>query len=228
MAPRDKLVASFFGAFSALTIAAALMALTPAENAQSSQAPGAVMTSAAPAEVPPDYPETAEGFKAQMLAAVDAYQKGDAAAGRRQLERFRLSDSAKWFAGQFGAEQGEIQSKRYDRFFVKYLNSMEQTLEDAAPKRRKLSITVKPGTSQQPGSIVISGVPPRKLTGLVPAKQLNFYNVSFGIAETGKADLVLKGNFRATTWLDTFLYQDGAYRLVGHGAWPFWVWEDDF
>jgi hypothetical protein len=51
------------------------------------------------------------------------------------------------------------------------------------------------------------------------------FNVFFLINLTGKAELVLKGNYRATTWEDTYLYQDGAFRFVGRGAWPFWVWK---
>jgi hypothetical protein len=229
MAAKGKSAATFLVAFSVLILAgsSAVLGQAPAGTAQLSQAPGTVAAPAAPAAAAPNYPETAEGFNAQMLAAVDAYQKGDAAAGRLQLETFRLPDSHKWFADQFGADQGENLSPEYDSFFEKYLSSMQQTLEDAAPKKRKLNITVKPGTTQKPGSIEIPGMPPRKLTGLVLAKEMTLYNINFGITQTGKADLVLKGNFKATLWMDTYLYQDGAYRLVGHGAWPFWVWDDN-
>jgi hypothetical protein len=219
MAAKGKFAATFLVAFSALILAGSgvLLGQSPAVNAQSSQAPGAVAGQASPS-----YPETADGFNAQMLAAVDAYQKGDAAAGRRQLETFRLPDSAKWFADQFGGEQGKNLADLYGDFFEDYLDKMEQRLEDAAPKKRKLNITLKPGASQQPGPVVLRHAPAGKLSGLVLAKELTYYNVNFGIVMTGKADLALKGNFNATLWLDTFVYQDGAYRLVGHGAWPFW------
>jgi hypothetical protein len=224
MTARGKAATICLITFSALILAGSgtLLGQAPTGNTQSSQAPGAVAAQAVPAQAAPNYPETAEGFNAQMLAAVDAYQKGDGAAGRRQLETFRLPDSAKWFADQFGAEQGKNLADLYDDFFEDYLSKMEQRLEDAAPKKRKLNITLKPGTSQQPGPVVLRHAPAGKLSGLVLAKELTYYNVDFVIMMTGKADLMLKGNARATLWEDTYLYQDGAYRLVGHGAWPFW------
>jgi TonB family protein len=28
------------------------------------------------------------------------------------------------------------------------------------------------------------------------------------------------------SWADVFAHEDGAFRFVGFGGWPFWVWED--
>jgi hypothetical protein len=202
-----------------LTVPAGLRAQAPPTNAQSPPASGAIATPPVPAVAPPEYPQTADGFNAQMSAALAAYQKGDRAEGRRQMEQFRLPDSAKWFAEQFGPEQGEILSKHYDRLFENYLSSMEDHLEEvASAKGRKLNVKLEPGTSQQPSRTT-------ELSGLAPAQAPACFNVTFLINLTGKADLVFKGNYKATTWLDTFLYQDGAFRFLGHGAWPFWVWK---
>jgi hypothetical protein len=202
-----------------LTAPAGLHAQAPPSDAQSPPASGAIATPAAPAAAPPKYPQTTDGFDAQMSAALAAYQKGDRAEGRRLLEQFRLPDSAKWFAEQFGPEQGETLSKLYDRLFESYLNSMEDHLEEVATaKGRKLNMKLQPATTQQPERTA-------ELSGLVPAKAPTCFNVTFLINLTGKADLVFKGNYKATTWLDTFLYQDGAFRFLGHGAWPFWVWK---
>lgn len=193
--------------------------------AQLPQVPGAVASQAAPAVAAPEYPQTADGFNAQMSAALAAYQKGDRVEGRRLLEQFRLPDSARWFADQFGSEQGETLSKRYDLLFESYLNSMGKKLEDvASAKGRKLNMNLEPGTSQQPGSGRHTG--PLQLSGIVPAKEPTCFNVSFAINLTGKADLVFKGDFKAVTWEDTFVYQGGEFRFLGHGAWPFWVWQD--
>lgn len=30
----------------------------------------------------------------------------------------------------------------------------------------------------------------------------------------------------AVSWADMFAHEDGAFRFVGFGGWPFWVWED--
>jgi hypothetical protein len=193
-------------------------------NAQSLQVPGASGAQTAPTVAAPEYPQTADGFNAQMSAALAAYQKGDHAEGRRLLEQFRLPDSAKWFADQFGSEQGETLSKRYDRLFESYLNSMEKKLIDvASAKGRKLDMNLKLGTSQQPGS---ANAGPLQLSGIVPAKEPTCFNVSFLIKLTTKADLVFKGNYKAEMWEDTFVYQGGEFRFLGRGVWPFWVWQD--
>jgi hypothetical protein len=169
---------------------------------------------------------TAEGlrFDAQMSAALAAYQDGNRAEGRRLLEQFRLPESAKWFADQFGSEQGAALSKRYDRLFESYLTSTEKHLEDvASTKGRRLGINLRPGTSQPPDSGKHTG--PQQLSGVVPANEPTCFNVSFSIALTGNAGL-LGGDFKAEMWMDTFVYQGGEFRFLGHGAWPFWVWED--
>jgi hypothetical protein len=227
MAGKDKLAAFFYGVFSVLILAGpgGFRVQAVPRNTQSPQVPGAIAAQGAPAVAAPEYPQTADGFNAQMSAALAAYQKGDRAEGRRLLEQFRLPDSAKWFADQFGSQQGETLSKRYDRLFESYITSMEKELEDvASTKGRKLNISLKPGTSQKPGSARHTG--PLQLSGIVPAKEPTCFNVSLAIKLTGKADLVFKGDFKAVTWEDTFVYQGGEFRFLGHGAWPFWVWQD--
>jgi hypothetical protein len=202
-----------------LAVPPGLRAQAPPGNTQSPPAPGAMATPVAPAAAPPSYPQTTDGFSAQMSAALTAYQKRDSAEGRRLLEQFRLADSAKWFAEQFGPEQGETLSKLYDQHFEDYLDSMENHLEEvASAKGRKLNMRLEPGTSQQPTRT-------SELSGFVPAKPPACFNVFFLINLMGKADLVFKGNYKASSWEDTFLYQDGAFRFLGHGAWPFWVWK---
>ena len=199
-----------------LTVPPGLRAQAPPGNTQSPPAPGAT---AAPTVAPPDYPQTADGFNAQMSTALTAYQKGDRAEGRRLLGQFRLADSPKWFAEQFGPELGETLSKLYDRHFENYLTTMEGHLEEAAgAKGRKLNIRLEPGTSQQPTRA-------DELSGFVPAKPPACFNVFFGINLTEKKPSMLKGDYKASMWEDTFFYQDGAFRFLGHGAWPFWVWK---
>lgn len=221
MAGKDRWAAIFGVLFSMLVLpgTGGLHAQTPPSNAQSAPTSGAIATPATPAVAPPEYPQTADGFNAQMSAALAAYQKGDAPEGRRLLERFRLADSAKWFAEQFGPELGETLSKLYDQHFESYLDTMEGRLEEvASAKGRKLNVRLEPGTSQQPTRA-------SELSGFVPAKPPTCFNVFFLINLTGKADLVFKGDYRGTSWEDTFLYQDGAFRFMGHGAWPFWVFK---
>ena len=77
MTRKGKLAAIFFG------LLGGLCAAGPSRT--SAQAPQE--------QVSPVYPQTEDGFNAQMAAAVEAYRKGDAVAGRRLLEQFRMPQS---------------------------------------------------------------------------------------------------------------------------------------
>lgn len=225
-------LAALFCALSALFFAAPseLLAQTRSEplaleNTQSSLLPGASAAQAPQGEGALSYPQTPDGFSRQMNDAVEAYEKGDAAEGRRLLEQFRLPHSAEWFAEQIGPEQSEALAKRYDRLFASYVSSTENTLEELArTKGRRLNMNLKPGTQEPPHVQTTPRAPVRKLSGIVPVKDPACFIADFGIMLTGKADLLLGGNFRSVMWEDTFIYQDGAFRFVGRGSRPFWIW----
>lgn len=237
MAGKSKLAAILCGLLGGLCAAGSsgLLAQNGTESlaqastgtTQSSPPPGADASQAPQGETTPGYPQTADGFNAQISAAIAAYQAGDNATGRRLLEQFRLPHSAEWFAEYIGPEQSEALEKRYDRLFEDYVNHTENTLQELArSKGRKLASNLKPMSQEAPHVTTIPGAPVRKLSGIVPAKEPVCFSVSFGIQLTGKSDLLLKGEFRSIMWEDTYTYQDGAFRFVGHGASPFWVWEE--
>jgi hypothetical protein len=204
-----------------------LQAQEMARGAQSVPNPGAAEPQAPPEPSGPSYPQTADGFKAQMNAAVEAYKAGDAARGRRMLEQFRLPHSDTWFAQQFGAEQGGELAQRYDRLFEIYLKTMDNDLQDfITVKHRKLIMSLKPGPQDPPQVHSIPGVPAMKPSGIVPATKPDCFNGLIEIPLTGKADLLLKGHYKVVLLERTFLYREGAFRFIGLGSQPFWVWEE--
>lgn len=224
MAGKGKLAAILFGLLGALCTAGsgrgsaqALPGSTP-----SSQQAGTSSAQAPQEQVSPVYPQTEDGFKAQMDTAVEAYRKGDTVAGRRLLEQFRMPQADQWFAENFGPERGATLAKRYARLFEEYLKSTEKTLEGLAnAKGRKLETNLKPGTRESPQER--PGI--LKLSGMAPVKDPICFNGNFFIRMTGKAKALLTGDYRAEMWTDTFVYQDGAFRFLGHGGWPFWIWD---
>jgi hypothetical protein len=176
-------------------------------------ATAAVAAQAPQGQAASSYPQTPDGFEAQVTAAVEAYQNGDTAGGRRLLEQFRLPDPGKWLAENIGPEQSDALAKRYDKLIGDFLDFMDKTLtENEIPKKHKVAASLKPAMNGQP----------RKPSGIVPLKNPVCFNGNFSIALTGKRDVLLKGDFKATLWEDTFVYQDGAFRFVGRGGWPFW------
>ncbi len=181
------------------------------------------------AQTPPAYPQTADGFSAQFSAVVQAYQKGDASEGRRLLEQFRIQRPTDWFGEQIRPELNEILAERYIRLFETYVNRTENKLQDLArAKGRKLDIDLKPGQKEPPSAERTSSPGGMTPSGIITLKQPACFNVFFAVKFTSAAQTALTGDFRLTAWLDTFVYQGGAFRFAGAGAWPFWEWEDDY
>jgi hypothetical protein len=176
----------------------------------------------------PAFPQTADGFNAQFSAVVEAYQKSDAAEGRRLLEQFRIPNSVDWFADQIRPELNQIMAKRYARLFDKFVNQTDNRLQELArAKGRKLSIDLKPGPSDPPSPDKITKSGNMKLSGIVTIKQPVCFNAFFSVKLTTTAQTVFAGEYRSVSWMDSYIYQDGAFRITGRGAWPFWQWEDE-
>ncbi len=191
----------------------------------------------------PVYPATDAGFNAQMSAVLDAYQGGDKATGQRLIEQFRLPRPQDWFAEKFGPEQAEALTRRYNRLADGYTNYADRLWNElAANKARRVDLSLTPATKEPPPVATAPAPAPadespaasssdelpvnRKPSGLVPVIQPECFNAHFKFKLTSRTQTVVTGVFRAESWEDTFVYQDGAFRFVGHGAWPFWAWDE--
>jgi hypothetical protein len=180
------------------------------------------------AQPTPSYPQTADGFNAQVAAVVEAYQKSDGAEGRRLLEQFRIPNSTEWFGEQIRPELNEIMAKRYARLFDKFVNQTDNRLQELARnKGQKLVSDLKPGPSDPPSTDKVSKHGSMTPSGIVTVKQPACFNGFFFVKLTSTAHTVFSGEYKAISWEDTYIYQDGAFRFVGRGAWPFWQWEDE-
>lgn len=180
-------------------------------------------TAPAAVEAAPNYPQSPEGFAAQFMAVLEAYQRGDSAAGKVLLEQTRLPHSAEWIAEHIGPEHGDELAARYDRLFQSYVDHADQTLQEIVKKKVKWSPKLQPGRA-----LPVDGFSPQstlKSTGIVPVKEQPYFNGNFFIDLTPKSHVFLTGEYRSRSWLDVFVYTDGAWRFVGHGAWPFWMVE---
>jgi hypothetical protein len=207
----SKLAAIFFGLAGALYLAApkCLLAQAPQEK---------------PA---PSYPRTPDGFNAQFSAIAEAYQRGDSAAGRHLLEQLHLAKSSDWLADNVAPELINELTKRYDQMFADLLPSMDKTFQDFAhTKGAKLTTRLKECTHDPPHELPPPAPWHTKLSGLVPMQESVCYMGSLLVRTYGKGQTFLTGEVAYAGWADTYTYQDGAFRFVGYGGWPFWVWAD--
>ena len=153
-------------------------------------------------------------FRAQVAAIVQSYRKGDATGGRQMIEQFRLPNAKDWFSEHLNpADSAEFVS-RYDRLYVSFAESFELTVKDiVATRGAELGTEVELGEGETPPEKFIG-----KRSGVVSTKAASLFFCTFQIT-------IKKSP--ATSWGETYVRQDGAFRFLGSGGWPFWVWQNE-
>lgn len=177
------------------------------QAAESPQSSGASPTALA-------YAQSNDGFRSQVDAILQFYRAGDATTGRKLIDQLRLPRPDEWFSEHLGPEQSAKLAERYDRLFANFSESLEKTMEAVvANHESNLAVNLREG-NEEPPTIVRSGA---KLSGMVSVTKPRLFYCHFEIT-VKKKDSV--------SWADTFVYKDGAFRFIGFGGSPFWVWED--
>jgi TonB family protein len=188
--------------------AALLLTIPPVAGiAETLQSPAAVQTT-------PVYAQSKEGFRSQIDAIVQSYRAGGATTGRQLIDQLHLPHSEAWFSAHLPPEQSAKLTERYDRVFENFAESLEKTIETIVANRTSdLASDLDEGKGEKP-AIVRPGT---KLSGVVAVNRPNLFFCHFAIT-VKKQD--------STSWADTFTYEDGAFRFLGFGGWPFWAYED--
>ena len=160
-----------------------------------------------------NFSATADGFQSQFNAILAAYRAGDNTGGRVLIEQFRLPRTGEWMAEHFGEQQGATLSERYDQLFPNFADSLEKTILDVLRNRgANLVASIGEGKEELPPH-----VPPMfKLSGITAIKKPALFFCRFAIQINGR---------NQASWGDALTYEDGAFRFIGFGAPPFWVWE---
>ena len=162
-----------------------------------------------------------DGFRAQVAAIIQAYRGGDTTTGRRLIEQFRLTNSKDWFSEHLEPQQSADLAIRYDRLYANFAESFEHTVEAVvANGSAELESDVENGRGETPTTVRRPGA---KLSGIVSIKPADLFYCHFKITVQTRDTLQTR---ETTSWADTFVHQDGAFRFLGFGAWPFWVWQD--
>jgi TonB family protein len=185
-----------------------LTTVAGARTAGTPQSTGTVQTT-------PLYSPSKDGFRSQLDAIVQYYRTGDTTTGRHLIDKLRLPHAEEWFTEHLGPEQSVKLTERYDRLFANFEESLEKTIEAVVADRGSDLVTdLKEGMGESPSDVRRPGA---KLSGMVSVKKPNLFYGHFRI-------IVRKKD--STSWADTFVHEDGAFRFLGFGAWPFWVRED--
>ncbi len=154
-------------------------------------------------------------FRAQVAAIVQSYRKGDTTGGRQLIEQFRLPNANDWFSEHLNPADSAEFASRYDSLYASFAESFELTVKDiVATRGAELGTEVEVGEGETPTGVLRPGA---KLSGVVSTKAVSLYFCTFQIT--------IK-NSPGVSWGQTYVRQDGAFRFLGFGGWPFWVWQN--
>jgi TonB family protein len=161
-----------------------------------------------------DYAQSNDRFRAQVDAIVQAYRNGDTTTGRRLIDEFRLENPEEWFSENLGSEQSAKLTERYNRIYADFAASFEKTIQAVVANHEStLAAVAGEGMGESPTSVRQGA----KLSGLVSVTKPHLFLCHFTIAVKKESSI---------SWAETYVYEDGAFRFIGNGGWPFWVWED--
>lgn len=154
-------------------------------------------------------------FRRQVAAICQSYRAHNTTKGRELIEQFRLSNPEAWFSEHLGPDRGADLAKRYDRLYANFAESLEHTVEAVVANRgAELITSLDNGNGETPTG---ASRPGAKLSGVVPVNPAALFYANFKITVQRRD---------TTSWANTFVLQDGVFRFVGFGGWPFWVWQD--
>lgn len=150
------------------------------------------------------YPATPDGLKNQLRDVLRARQANDAARLDGLTRNFSLPDPGAWIAQAFGAAEAPHFTREYVKEYSRFQSALMPVAESWA-NEANVEILLEPWPRSE-GTEPSADFPVPSVN--VPTET---YRITVGTAGRGSA-----------TWVDTFIYLDGAFRLIGIGASPFW------
>lgn len=162
-------------------------------------------------------PNTPQGFQRQYHAAFESYLRSNDGELQSRLDTFAIP--AHWFAGTFGRDRGPALAAQYATEFTEF--KQRTTDSFAAGDKLKARMQVDPAT---PLEIRTRPWTPAEETKSLPKTPplraplplVQEFDVLYVLAAPGKGD-------RLTSWTDSYIYLDGAFRFFGSGSRPFWI-----
>lgn len=174
------------------------------ESAQTSVDAGTLQT----------FSTSVDGFRSQFNSTIEAYRIGGEANGRRALDLFQLPRPEEWLTERLGPDPSRKFAERYNRIFLSFADSLEKTIQDVQRTRgAKLLTGVEAHKEEMPSS----AIPGLKPSGIQVLKEPPLFYCQFTIQMKGRDQV---------SWADEFTYDAGAFRFIGFGAQPFWVWQE--
>ena len=159
---------------------------------------------------------TPEGFQSQFHAVFDAFQHHDEGAVRERLQTFAIPSH--WFTDSFVAGQAAEFARRYAGAFADFKRRTASNFAGIDALKRRLQVD-----AATPVNIRSRRWTPAESTGTphvsalrAPLPPLQKFEIDYMV------DAPRQGA-RITSWIESFIYIDGAFRFFGQGSKPFWA-----
>jgi hypothetical protein len=158
---------------------------------------------------------TPQGFQQQYHAIFDAYREHRDKAAQERLDTFAIPTH--WFADTFGPEHADELARQYAQEFAEF---KRRTLAnfggiDAIKARMQIDPSVPTDIRTRrwtPAEDTASQRPPGLRAPLPPAQK---FAVDYVLSAPGQGA-------RLTSWIDSYVYIDGAFRFFSRLNKPFW------
>ena len=157
---------------------------------------------------------TPEGFQSQFHAVFEAFQRHNESAMQERLQTFALP--AHWFTEAFAPAQAPDFARQYAEAFADFKRHTSANF--AAIDALKTRVHVDSATPVD--------IRTRRWTPAESSAQpyLPALREPLPPVQKFEIDCVLAGpGARLTSWIESFLYIDGAFRFFGQGRKPFWT-----
>ena len=159
---------------------------------------------------------TPEGFQSQFHAVFDAFQHHNEAAMQERLQTFAIP--SQWFTDSFVPGQAAEFTRQYAGAFADFKRRTASNFAGIDTLKKRVQVD-----AATPVNIRTRRWTPAESTGTphvsalrAPLPPLQKFEIDYMV------DAPRQGA-RLTSWIESFIYIDGAFRFFGQGSKPFWA-----
>lgn len=159
---------------------------------------------------------TPEGFQQQFHAIFEASQQQNQSAMQDRLQSFALPSH--WFTDSFAAAQAPEFARQYAEAFADFRRRTAANFAGIDALKTRLHVDVaNPVDIRTRRWTPAESRPASPIPGLrVPVPTMEEFEIDYVLAAP-------RQGARLTSWIESFIYVDGAFRFFGRDRNPFWM-----
>jgi hypothetical protein len=157
-----------------------------------------------------------DGFQSQFHAVFDAFQHHNEAAMQGRLRTFAIP--SRWFTDSFVPGQAAEFTRQYTGAFADFKRRTASNFAGIDTLKRRVQVD-----AATPVNIRTRRWTPAESTGTqhlsalrAPLPPLQKFEIDYMLDAPGQGA-------RLTSWIESFIFIDGAFRFFGQGSKPFWA-----